>query len=174
MLEFIHHISEAWILRRASGGLGPARRALLERHLGSCARCRGFALDLVEFSHGLEPEASAPRLGAVEQERLHAGVMAAFHRERLSERDAPAFERATGPAVRPVFVKALGALALILGVALALSTPSGRGPETPQRNAEKSGAPNGAVAALEPSPAPTHTVTSTPTPTPAIPKTENK
>ena len=124
MFEFIHDIIETWILRSASQGLGGLRRSLVKKHLARCQRCRGFALDLVEFSHTLEAPKSTPKLSASERDEIHAGIMAAFHRERLDEKLAPLpFERASGPAIRPSFVKALGMVALIVAAVAALSYP---------------------------------------------------
>ena len=124
MFEFIHDIMEAWILDSTSGvGLGRFPRAVLQRHLNSCRRCRSFALDLIEFSHSLESGASSSKLSAEGKEELHARVMAAFHRELLDERSTLPFQRAEGPAIRPSFIKALALASLIVAAVFVLGYP---------------------------------------------------
>jgi hypothetical protein len=123
MFEFIHDIIEAWIQESASKGLHGLRRALMERHLRSCQRCRSFALDLIEFTHNLDSPGPGPKLSGEDKEEIHSRVMAAFHRELLEERVAPAFERAAGPLIRPNFVKALSMAAFIVAAVFVLSYP---------------------------------------------------
>jgi hypothetical protein len=170
MFEFIHDIFESFILKSASGGLGPFGRALMQSHLRSCMRCRAFALDLVEFSHSLEPGKKEPRLSAPERDEIHARVMAAFHRELREERLALPFERAAGPLIRPSFVKAMASLAVVLGAAFVLSTPfrrggiDGAGPQG--ASASMPSGAHDALSALDSGP--------TPTPTPSPAKIENK
>lgn len=165
MFEFIHDIIESWILAAASGGLGSFRRGLMQAHLKSCMRCRGFALDLVEFSHALEPEKKSSRLPLSDKEEIHTRIMAAFQREIRDERLAAPFQRAAGPLIRPSFIKAMAVLTIILGAAIVLSTPffptHVRGGDQASSDSTQA---HEALLALEPSP----------TATPSIPKTENK
>jgi hypothetical protein len=157
MLEFIHDITESWILQATAAPLGGVKTRLLRGHLEHCARCRGFALDLVEFSHGLEAPKGAARLAAAERDQLHAQVMAAFHRERLDERMAlRPFERAAGPLVRPGFFPALGLTALVLAAVYVLSIPYRQSSLAPQPSlAAEASVSEQAANALEPTPTPT-------------------
>jgi hypothetical protein len=159
MLEFIHDIMESWILESASGGLGPLRRSLLQGHLKSCRRCRSYALDLIEFSHDLEPKKQSGRLSGQERDEIHASVMAAFHRELAEERSAAPFQRAQGPLVRLSFIKAVAMASLIVGAAILLSYP--------YRSANFSGGDGSAANLANPMPslqAPEATPTLTPSP----------
>jgi hypothetical protein len=140
------------------------KRRLAAGHLRSCARCRAFALDLAEFSHGMEPPKGAARLLATERDELHRVLMAAFHRERQDERAVAPFQRAAGPAIRPSFIRAMASLALILGLALVLSTPFIQ---------EKTGGADAQIEASRLKQA-LDELDPTPSPTPEIPKTENK
>jgi hypothetical protein len=117
MGNFIHEIFEAWLLTSTQEPLDFLRGALLRSHLRSCARCRSFALDLVEFSHSLEVPAVA-KLSASESAEVHLGLMAAFQRERFREKVLSPLERATGPLVRPVLWKGLAAATLLWSLSL--------------------------------------------------------
>ena len=157
MFEFIHDIMESWIQQDASGGLGALKRGLLLAHLKRCMRCRGFALDLVEFSHAMPAAPGTRALSGAESSEIHARVMAAFHRQRLDEAHAPllAFPGAAGPAIRPSFLKGLAVAVLILAAIVTLSYSYRHAATTEDGASANFDGGDAAVLALQPSPSPT-------------------
>jgi hypothetical protein len=122
----MHDIMEGWLLDSTEEPLSPWKAALLRSHLRDCARCRGFALELVEFSHDVEAVPRKERLKAEEASLLHAQVMAAFHRERQAAWEGAKVKKLqlrTYFGVTPGFARAMALVALVLGLALWLSLP---------------------------------------------------
>ncbi len=98
---------ECLILESEGRKLGPGERALVEGHLGSCARCRSFAADRETLRSGV---------AAIEWPALPDGL---DRRTRQLVRDAgPARRQATVPAW---LLAALAVVTIITGFGLALS-----------------------------------------------------
>src|SRR6185369_3357308 len=125
MLE-LHRLFENWLLEASAGSLRPWKASLTLGHLKGCARCRDFASNLALSLAESPATPSGAWEGKDDAFVLHARIMAAYRNERNRQgfgklTKAAAWQTRFG--VTPRFVKAMGVVALGLGLIVMLTQP---------------------------------------------------